>query len=410
MSILAGAAIGVVVPAVLLGLILLLRLGGSLGLLVFEHVAWRENLEVIANRGPMWSVLLGPLCGIDSLLWGAPWARVLSVIFIGGSVLVWFWKRGPAPLIVGAVGVVFLPALAHDVDVLGRLLLASLLLWLVPGVALGIAVPFLREPKVRYWSVIAAVSGALLAILAKSQASWQPELAAAALAFVLAGIFIAAPDGEEFTLLVALVSGLAIYALALIPATVLGVASDVVFVVLRPAQGAPGLTRGELLRLGGAGAIDTAIAQYPELHRALPGKLADVHAELRGLEGEPFPARGSKAQGLKRRVLAELLAQRRAELPFLAQRELAILGAEGAWLDRARWLEAAGASLKRMEKRLETQRDAEQIRGAMQGRGSNQAARLNASLGGAIGYTVTLALLAAWRIKDRDARATPRAH
>jgi hypothetical protein len=101
-------------------------------------------------------------------------------------------------------------------------------------------------------------------------------------------------------------------------------------------------------------------------------------------------------------ITDELTRQRMAPVPAPVVAELGTGGRSDVLLRRTVWLDRAAWSVKRLRERTSLQ-----IRGESINRGLDHAERaaptfLNASLGGAIGYMVTLALLAAWRVKDRD--------
>lgn len=400
---LVGVVVGVAVAVVLLGLLLGFRFYRALGSMVFDHDYWRASLDNLAATSPAMASLTTPLLWLDDGLWRQPWLRMPTAVAAGGIVLVWLWKRAFGLVLTVIAWSIFFPALIDDYRTLWNLLTRSALLWLVPGFALGLGLPLLRGPKSRDWSIIAAAAGLLLAGLAVAQAGEWKLIAAAIAAFALAAllvIFRGSKFRDAFIMLLAPINGLAIFALAMIPATALGVANDFVFITDRPGLGLDHLSSAELTRLVGADSLDRAIQADPELRQVVPGRLGDVYERMKDLS-EFNDRRYARADELT--VITEKLTrQRMARMPAPVATELGTGGRSDVLLKRVVWLDRAAGSVKRLRERTSLQ-----IRGESINRGLDHAERaaptfLNASLGGAIGYMVTLALLAAWKIKDPD--------
>ncbi|HET9855381.1 MAG TPA: hypothetical protein VFR53_10000 [Methylomirabilota bacterium] len=401
---LVGVAVGVAVAVVLLGLVLGFRFYRALGSMVFDHAYWRASLDNLAATGPTMASLTTPLLWVDDGLWRQPWLRMPTAVVVGGIVLVWLWKRAFGLVLTVIVWSIFFPALIDDYRTLWNLLTRSALLWLVPGFALGLGLPLLRGPKSRDWSIIAAAAGLLLAGLAVAQAAGEWKLIAAAIAaFGLAAllvIFRGSKFRDAFIMLLAPVNGLAIFALAMIPATALGVANDFVFMTDRPGIGLDHLSRAELTRLAGADSLDRAIQAHPDLRQAVPGRLADVYERLEDLA--KFTDRLYARADELTVITDKLTRQRMTPVPAPAVADLGTGGLSDVLLRRTVWLDRAAGSVKRLRERTRLQ-----IRGESINRGLDHAewaapTFLNASFGGAIGYMVTLALLAGWKIKDQD--------
>jgi hypothetical protein len=398
---LAGLGTGVLVALVVLALLLLFRFSEALASMVFDHAYWRANLDNLAASTPTMAWMTAPLLWLDDAIRHA-WLVPATLLF-GGLVLVGLGKLGLALALVAVTWSVFFPALVSDYERLWILLKASVLLWLVPALALGLALPLLRGPKPREWSIIAGGAGLLLAGLAASQAGRWSMIWAAIGAFALAAFlftFSSLEYRDGSIMFLAAVNGLAIYGLALVPATALGVANDFVFMSTRPGLGLDHLSPPELERLSFAPTIDRDIQADPEFRRAVPGPLTAVYERLRGLKDlRVLAVRAAEVKAIDE----ALTAQRTAPMPGSTVGGLGMDRRSNILLRRAVWLDRATGSVKRLRVRTEQLVRGEGIREGLPGDQTNAPAQLNASLGGAIGYTVTLALLAAWRVKDLPA-------
>jgi hypothetical protein len=247
----------------------------------------------------------------------------------------------------------------------------------------------------------------LLAGLAAAQAGERKLIAAAIGAFALAALLLISrrsKSRDAFKMLLAAVNGLAIFALAMIPATALGVANDFVFMTDRPGIGLDHLSHAELARLAGADSLDRAIQAHPGLRQAVPDRLANVYERLEELA--KFTDRLYARADELTVITDELTRQRMAPVPAPVVAELGTGGLSDVLLRRTVWLDRAAGSVKRLRERTSLQIRGESINRGLEHHEQAAPTFLNASLGGAIGYMVTLALLAAWRIKDRD-RPTP---
>jgi hypothetical protein len=422
---------GLLMPVVMLGSVLLIRFVRAVWLILTDHAAWYASVRTLHDSGPLIALLTAPGIALSEFLLRPPWQVIVSYVVLAAPLVWGIWQKRYGFLLICAavLWVVLLPAIAYDVVPLLRLVGATALLWLIPGAALGVALPYLREPRPRYWSMLAAASGVVLAGFAYQQAAGS-EYVAAGLAFVLALILVFLTLRPELSLLLSLVIGLAIYAAALIPATVAGVFNEFVFLGARPVVGDAGVTSSDLRALARAEDIDEAIRRYPALSRALPVQLGPALARIRSLPELTYQGRGPEID----RLLA-VLGQEPATLPADAFKEVQsagtwpdhrpgeilrnddaeyrarvtrgpLTGAGVAWWARQDWVKRATSALEAAKVRWLAQADAESIRGVVKS-ADLSAARLNASMGGAIGFTVTLALLVAWRIKDGPPRDLP---
>lgn len=285
--------------------------------------------------------------------------------------------------------------------------------------------PFLRARRASYWSAIAAASGVLLAGLGFTQAGGSSEWIAAGLAFALAVILVVAGLRNELVMLVALITGLAIYAAALIPATMLGAISDFVFLGSRPVVGSAG-PPPDAAR---AREVDRVIRRYPEVSRLARGWLADASVGIERIQERPHPERGPEIDRWLTELRGWQLDLSRANFPDSAWREIQagpwpdrlgseiragsagdaayrarvlergrLEGAGVAWWAREEWLRTAITYLERAKRYWVAEGPSERVRAKHVAGGVP--GKLNAALGGAIGFTVSLGLLAAWRIKD----------
>ena len=399
---LVGAAVGVGVALMLLALVLVFRFYGALLTMVYDHAYWRAGLDNLAETSPTMKILTTPLLLLDDGLWRQPWLKMPVAVVLGVMALAWLWKHAIGLVLAVIAFGIFFPAFADDYATLWNLLTKSALLWLVPALALGLALPLLRGPKSRDWSIIAAAAGLLLASLAVTQAGEWRLWTAAISAFVLAALLVILRGAEfrdAFIMLLAVVNGLAIFALAMIPATALGVANDFVFMTDRPGIGLDHLSPAELTGLVGADKLDKAIQADPDLRQAVPGRLADVHKRLEDLAKFKDPdARAAELAA----ITEKLTSQRMAPVPAPVAAQLGMGGQSDVVLRRVVWLDRAGRSVKRLQERTSLQIRGKDVHRDLDHAEQSAHTFLNASLGGAIGYMVTLALLLAWRIKDPD--------
>lgn len=425
LSPLVGVLVGLAVPLVLLALVLVIRLGQVLWVIATDYAAWRANLEALSRLAVI-GKLTAPLRFVDNVLAYGNWSQIVLLALAVCHAFGWLWRRGPALAAGIVVWALFLPSIAYDLGTLRRLLAVALLLWLIPGVALGIALPFLRRPRAPYWSAIAGASGIVLAALGFSQAGGSSEWLAAGVAFALAAILVVAGLRDELTMLVALITGLAIYAAALIPATMLGAISDFVFLGSRPVVGSagPGPDGNR------AQEIDRVIRTHPEVSRLVRGWLADANVGIRQMQEKPYQERGREIDRWLMELRRWQLDLIRGNFPDPAWREIQagpwpersrseILGGKAgdaeyqarvikgrlegagvAWWAREEWLRTTITYLERAKRQWEAEGSSERVRAKNVDRSA--AGKLNAAVGGAIGFTVSLGLLAAWRIKDGD--------